>query len=99
MTGSKIAIIGGKIESIETSSSIPQIAAKVLTVMIIPIVAVIAVAAVLYGGVLYMTSQGDPEKLAKAKKALLYAIIGIFLVALSWAIVLTLSGGFLNKVL
>lgn len=95
----KIAIIGGEVSPIETSSSISQIAAKILAAIIIPIAAAIAVAAVIYGGVLYITSQGDPEKLTKAKKTLLYAIIGIFLVALSWAIVITLSGGFLNKVL
>lgn len=68
-----------------------------LITIILPVVSAIAVGAVLYAGVLYMTSQGDPEKLTKAKKALLYSIIGILLVAFSWAIVITLSGGYLNQ--
>lgn len=97
MIREKIALYGGKITSIDTPLTVPQIINKILTSMIVPLAAAIAVGAILYAGVLYMTSQGDPEKLAKAKKALLYAIVGILLVVFSWAIVITLSGGYLNK--
>lgn len=59
--------------------------------IIIPFLAAVAVGAVIYSGVLFMTSQGDPQKLSKAKKTLLYSIIGIILVVLSYAIVIALS--------
>jgi len=53
----------------------------------------IAVAMVIYGGVLYVTSAGEDEKTGKAKKILLYAIIGIIIIFLSFAIVNTVIGG------
>lgn len=59
--------------------------------VIIPFLAAVAVGAVIYSGVLFMTSQGDPQKLSKAKKTLLYTVIGVILVVLSYAIVIALS--------
>ncbi len=41
---------------------------------------------VIYGGISYMTSAGDPGKLAKAKQIILYALIGLAIVGLSFAI-------------
>jgi hypothetical protein len=51
----------------------------------------IAMIFVIYGGVLYITSAGDPTKLEKAKKTLMWAIIGIILIALSYGIVVSLN--------
>ncbi len=42
---------------------------------------------VVYGGVSYMTSAGDPGKLAKAKSAIINALIGLAIVALAEIIV------------
>lgn len=53
----------------------------------------IAVAMVIYGGILYVTSAGEEEKTGKAKKILLYAIIGIVIIFLSFAIVNTVLTG------
>lgn len=47
----------------------------------------IALIFVIYGGILYVTSGGDPEKTTKARNTLLYAIIGIVVVVLAYAIV------------
>ena len=38
---------------------------------------------IVYGGVGYMTSSGDPGKLQKAKQSILYACIGLIIVALA----------------
>lgn len=46
----------------------------------------VAVIFVVVGGVGYMTSRGDPGRLQKAKSTILYALIGLIIVALSWAI-------------
>lgn len=48
----------------------------------------IAVAGMLlYGGFLFMTSQGEPEKLKKAQSILLYTVIGIAVIAFSAIII------------
>ena len=38
---------------------------------------------IVYGGVGYITSSGDPNKLQKAKQSILYACIGLIIVALA----------------
>lgn len=42
---------------------------------------------VVYGGITYMSSAGEPGKLQKAKQMIIYALIGLAIVALSEAIV------------
>lgn len=51
----------------------------------------IAVAMVIYGGYMYIMSQGDPGKMAKAKKSLMNAIIGTILAMGATVIVNTLK--------
>lgn len=47
----------------------------------------IALMSLLYAGYLFMISSGNPDKVSKAKKALIYALIGVFLIAASAIIV------------
>lgn len=44
---------------------------------------VVAVIFIVYGGIMYVTSSGNPENLQKAKKVITYALIGLAIVALS----------------
>jgi hypothetical protein len=53
----------------------------------------LATVMIIYGGVLYVTSAGNDENVQKAKKILLYAIVGIIVILLSFAIVNTVIGG------
>ncbi len=48
---------------------------------------IIAVIVIIIGGVMYMTAQGDTTKITTAKKAILYAVIGLIVALLSFAIV------------
>ncbi len=48
---------------------------------------IVAVIFMIIGGVTYMTSAGDPAKLQKAKRTLIYAGIGLVIVALSAVII------------
>jgi len=48
---------------------------------------IIAVIVIIIGGVKYMTSQGDPGKVKSAKDTILYAIIGLIVAILAYAIV------------
>ena len=52
-------------------------------------VGLVSVLFIVYGGMLYITSAGDPEKAGKGKTILMYAVIGIVIVALAWTIVNT----------
>ena len=51
------------------------------------LVGVVATIFLIIGGVQYLTSAGDEKKAATAKQTILYAIIGIIVIALSAAIV------------
>ena len=52
----------------------------------------VATLMIIYGGVLYVTSGGNDESTGKAKKILMYAIVGIVIILLSYAIVNTVIG-------
>lgn len=47
----------------------------------------VVVTYIVYGGYLFMTAGGNPEKLTKAKKALFWAIAATFIIAASYLIV------------
>ena len=48
---------------------------------------IIAVVIIMYAGWLWMTSEGDPEKIGRAKKVLTNAVIGLFIILASFGIV------------
>ena len=50
---------------------------------VVGVAGVVAAVFVVYGGVGYMTSAGDPNKLQKAKTVITYALIGLAIVALA----------------
>ena len=54
---------------------------------VIGISSLVAVAFVIVGGVNYITSTGDPNKVKKARDTILYACIGLVVCALAFAIV------------
>lgn len=48
---------------------------------------IVAVVVIVLAGLKYVTSAGDPGKVATAKNAILYALVGLILVILSFTIV------------
>ena len=54
---------------------------------ILGLLGLVGVIMILYGGFIWLTSAGNEEKIAKAKKILSAAIIGLIVVILSWAII------------
>lgn len=50
-------------------------------------IGIVAVIMLIYGGFLYATSAGDSNKVTNAKNTILYAIIGLVIAILAFAIV------------
>ncbi len=69
-----------------SKDSLPNIITGILNA-IIAISGLIAVIYVIIGGINYMTSTGDAAKVKKAKDTILYALIGLVICVLSFAIV------------
>jgi len=46
----------------------------------------VAVGYIVYGAILFGISEGDPSRVKKAKDSVTYAIIGLVIVGLAWAI-------------
>ena len=68
------------------SKSVNEVIATGLNVFS-AIIGIIAVVMIMIAGVKYMTSQGEPGKINEAKNALLYAVVGIVVVAMAQIIV------------
>ncbi len=51
---------------------------------------IICVIFIIYAGFLYITSQGDEQNTDKAKNILMYAVIGILIILVSYALVNTI---------
>jgi type IV secretory pathway VirB2 component (pilin) len=84
-------ITGPRVQTTTTDKPVEQIALDIIMTVIFPLIGAIALIFVIYGGIMIIMSQGDPEKLTKAKRTLLWAVIGIIIVVLSYGIVVTLS--------
>ncbi len=50
---------------------------------------ILAVIMVVYGGVTYVTSAGNDEAIGNAKKIIMYAVVGLIVILLSFAIIRT----------
>jgi len=62
-----------------------------ITATIITITGGVSLLFAIVGGVLMLTSYGNPDNFAKGKNALIYALVGIVIGALSYAIVAIIS--------
>ena len=69
---------------------------KIITLVnyVISIIAIVAVVMIIYAGYLYVSSGGDEKKLGQAKSLILYAVIGLVVVIVSYSIV-----GFVNSLI
>ena len=72
--------------SLQKLSDIWLVVAAVIQIML-QIAAIVAVIFVIYGAVSYMTSQGEPDKTAKARDTIVNALIGMAIAVTSAAIV------------
>lgn len=66
--------------------TLPDVAINIINA-VIGVSGLIAVIFIVIGGFQYMTSTGDATKIQKAKNTILYAVIGLVICALAFAIV------------
>lgn len=62
--------------------------------ILLRVVALIAVVMIIYAGFYYTTSQGEPDKTAKAKGTIINAVAGLILAVLATTIITFLAGSF-----
>ena len=74
-------------------NSLPQTLISNVIALIIGVLGVAAVLAIIYGGILYVTAAGDPEKAERGKRAIMYAVIGILIASASYMIYLLVTKG------
>ncbi|GHU07568.1 hypothetical protein FACS189431_2330 [Alphaproteobacteria bacterium] len=78
-------------EGIVKIENVWEFAGQVTTWILIA-VGIICVLFIIFGGIRYATSGGDPEKVKNAKNTLLYAIIGLAIALLAAVIVNLVTG-------
>jgi hypothetical protein len=60
--------------------------------ILLRVAAIVAMAMVIYGGILYATSQGSPDQTSKAKSTILNAIVGL-VIAIGAAVIVSFIAG------
>lgn len=64
---------------------IPELAGRIIK-KVLGIVGVLALVMFIYGGILWMTSGGNAEKIKKGKDTIVWAVIGLAFIFFSYAI-------------
>jgi hypothetical protein len=77
---------GGGCATNADESSISQIAGRIVNLLSI-VIGIVAVIMIIFAGFKYITSGGDSNNVSGAKNTLIYAIIGLIIVALAQFIV------------
>lgn len=70
----------------QDQTNVNDIVTVVINILLF-IIGIISVVMIIIGGIMYATSAGDPSKAGKAKNTILYAIIGLVVAFLAYAIV------------
>lgn len=69
-----------------TSASLGDTVKKLINTLLF-VLGAVAVIVIIVGGIRYTTSDGDPGKIQSAKNVILYAVIGVIVSMLAYAIV------------
>lgn len=83
--------INPEASGLATDTDIADVIVRVVNILL-ALVAVLALAAMVWGSIMYILSLGDESRAEKAKKIILYAIIGVLLSGLSFLILNVVKG-------
>lgn len=73
-----------------TISNISEVVVSIVN-WLLGITGALAILFLVYGGVVYVTSWGDDKNMEQGKKIVTYAVLGLFIVLVSYSIVITLN--------
>ncbi|MFH1173075.1 MAG: pilin, partial [bacterium] len=79
-------------DNIPLSNTDPRLMASRIIQIALSFLGIIAVGLILYAGFLWMTSGGNDDKVDKAKKILINAVIGLAIILAAWGIVTFIIG-------
>jgi len=89
------ALVFAAIENPISANSLEEAITNIVN-GVLGLTAIVAVAFIVYGGFLYITSQGDQQQIEAGKKAIIGAVLGIIVVGLAYVVVkfvITAVGG------
>ncbi len=96
--GAEIALGGGGCaDNGQAASTVSRLIKQIINIISI-VVGVVAVIMIIIGGLRYITSGGDSSSVSSAKNTILYAIVGLVVVALAQLIVRFVIGRLNNEV-
>ena len=90
---SKVDSVNVCTPSLTSLNSVWLIAIAIIEILL-RVAAIVAVGVIIYAGIGYITSQGEPEKTAKSKNMLINALVGLAIAISATAIVSFLAGRF-----
>lgn len=61
--------------------------------LVFTLIGVIALLALVYGAFLYITAGGDSEKTTKARNVIMYALLGVLVIAAAYSLISFASSG------
>jgi type IV secretory pathway VirB2 component (pilin) len=74
-----------------TATSIPGLIGNIIRV-VLGFTGVVALLMIIYGGILWLTSGGNQERVKKGRDTLIWAVLGVALIFAAYAIVTTVLG-------
>jgi len=77
---------GGECEAVDAEDTVNDLITDVINIISV-IVGIVAVIMIIWGGFKYITSGGDSGNISAAKNTILFAIVGLIIVALAQIIV------------
>jgi lysylphosphatidylglycerol synthetase-like protein (DUF2156 family) len=96
LKGTSVSIYNGPLTcspQIQSLTDIWLIVAAVIEILL-RVASIAAVAFIIYGGVQYMTSQGEPGKLTQARDTIVNALVGLAITIFAAVIVSFIAAGF-----
>jgi uncharacterized membrane protein len=73
------------VAGVETERSLPEFVGTIIK-WVIGLIGVVLVALFVYGGVVYATSAGNEDRIEMGKKIMMYAVIGVAIIAFAFLI-------------
>jgi hypothetical protein len=73
-----------------TTKTIPEIIRDIV-LFLLSLAAVLALAALIMGGIWYIVSLGDEDRARTAKRMILYALVGLLIIGISFVLIATIG--------